>query len=168
MRDPVLRPRNAVPFGKKTAQDAFAPEFHPRGWRFHKENRWLLRAFSQAVTDETLMRSPLRHAPFPFFRNKAFAEQRRVDDAEHNFPVQAVGHGRDGQGQAVGKIGCAVHGIDDPAGIRQAQIFRALFSEESGLGRQGCKAFFQECLHSDIGFRYRSMRPLWRIVWGWA
>ena len=38
----------------------------------------------------------------------------------------------------MGKIGCAVHGIDDPAGIRQAQIFRALFSEESGLGRQGC------------------------------
>ena len=81
MRDPVLRPRNAVPLGKKTAQDAFAPEFHPRGWRF-------------------------------------------------------------------------------PAGIRQAQIFRALFSEESGLGRQGCKAFFQECLHSDIGFRYEIDAPL--------
>ena len=60
----------------------------------------------------------------------------------------------------MGKIGCAVHGIDDPAGIRQAQIFRALFSEESGLGRQACKAFFQECLHSDIGFRYEIDAPL--------
>ena len=37
---------------------------------------------------------------------------------------------------------------------------RALFSEESGLGRQGCKAFFQECLHSDIGFRYEIDAPL--------
>ena len=44
--------------------------------------------------------------------------------------------------------------------IWQAQIFRALFSEESSLGRQGCKALFQECLHSDIGFRYEINAPL--------
>lgn len=118
------------------------------------------RAFSQAVTDETADAFPVAAMPLFLFRIKAFVEQRRVDDAEYNFPVQAVGHGRDGQGQAVGKIGCTVHGIDDPAGIRQAQIFRALFSEESGLGRQACKAFFQECLHSDIGFRYEIDAPL--------
>mgnify|MGYP000240689107 CR=1 FL=1 len=118
------------------------------------------RAFSQAVTDETLMRSPLRHAPFPFSAIKHSRSSGALTMPSTISPVQAVGHGRDGQGQAVGKIGCAVHGIDDPAGIRQAQSFRALFSEESGLGHQGCKAFFQECLHSDIGFRYEIDAPL--------
>lgn len=64
------------------------------------------------------------------------------------------------RGRPWAKLVGAVHGIDDPAGIRQAQIFRALFSEESSLGRQGCKALFQECLHSDIGFRYEIDAPL--------
>lgn len=60
------------------------------------------RAFSQSATDETLMRSRCA-MPLSFSAIK-HSRSNGVDDAEHNFPVQAVGHGRDGQGRPWAKL----------------------------------------------------------------
>ena len=64
-----------------------------------------------------------------------FAELRHVNAAVPDYAALGKRNGNPPQHALMRKIGGSVHGIDDPAGIRQAQIFRALFSEESGLGR---------------------------------
>ncbi|MFQ8890430.1 MAG: hypothetical protein ACLR7Z_20750 [Bilophila wadsworthia] len=118
-----------------------------------------MRAFSQAVTDETLMRSPLRHALFPSAIKHSRSSGALTMPSQ--LPVQAVATDvtvRAGRGQ---NWLCRPRSMIQqyPAG---PDLPRSL---QRGIRlAPGLQAFFK-CLHSDIGFRYEIDAPLWRIVW---
>ena len=87
---------------------------------------------------------------------ETFIHHGHIHHAQHHMAIRPKGHGRPHLGDAVYKIGGAVHGVDDPAQRRRLLPgHAAFFSQEFRLRQQFSQTFLKEGLHGHVRFRHQ-------------